>query len=285
MNETEQNIRQQTYTHTHTTITYKDQQRQIEYRIQTRLDLAPKGPNTHISRPTTSISNTHLNTMQYNLPPRMQNKIADNKNNTEQTHTLNKNSLQADFTNTPQYASQIQHMLYNTNKSLTHTQKTQRHIRGDMNVNPLNILKQLPQTSTTCTLTYSQPVNRGIVIKPYKQTLPHIAHNQVKNKQANIQNNNSRQPRNNIDPTNTLKQLQICILQNKQLQHTYIRNTQDPFPNYRNHQFPKQNLPANTPKGTTITQYLIKYFTIILQLTIARIQHTLGLNFKHRKLP
>ena len=74
MNETEQNIRQQTYTHTHTTITYKDQQRQIEYRIQTRLDLAPKGPNTHISRPTTLISNTHLNTMQYNLPPRMQKK-------------------------------------------------------------------------------------------------------------------------------------------------------------------------------------------------------------------
>ena len=164
MNKTEQNISQQTYTHTHTTITYKDQQRQIEYRIQTRLDPAPKGPNTHISRPTTSISNTHLNTMQYNLPPRKQ----------------NKNSLQADFTNTPQYASQIQHMLYNTNKSLTHTQKTQRHIRGDMNVNPLNILKQLPQTSTTCTLTYSQPVNRGINIKPYKQTLPHIAHNQVK---------------------------------------------------------------------------------------------------------
>ena len=130
MNKTEQIIKQQTYTHTQTTITYKDKQRHIEYRIQTRLDLAFKGPNTH---------------------------------------TLNKNSLQADFTNTPQYASQTQHLLYNTKKSLTHAQKTQRHI-------------QLPQTSTTCTLTYSQPVNRGIIIKPYKQTLPHIAQKQLKNK-------------------------------------------------------------------------------------------------------
>ena len=48
-------------------------------------------------------------------------------------------------------------------ESLTHTQTKQKHITEHMN--PLNILRQLPQTSTTQTVTYSQPINRGIIIK------------------------------------------------------------------------------------------------------------------------